>query len=101
MLQLVELIKLNLQRQSNRGVPLTPLQQTCVAMSYFASATFQRTAGLLGGVKKTCAHNTIHRVTRAICLLARDYIQPPNVQQMQESTDFFLRNMACLTSHVG
>jgi hypothetical protein len=90
MLRLVELLKPNLQHQSRRGLPLTPLQQTCVAMSYFASATFQRTAGLLGGVKKTCAHTTIHRVTRAICLLARDYIQPPSVQQMQESADFFI-----------
>lgn len=100
MLGLVDLLEPNLSFTSNREMPLSPQQQTCVAMSYLASSTFQRTAGLLAGVSKTCAHSTIHRVTRAIYHLAGNFIKVPSEDQMKETADFFMQkyglpNFAC------
>jgi hypothetical protein len=39
----------NLQFRNQRGNPLTPLQQVCLTMTFFASGTFQRTAGFISG----------------------------------------------------
>jgi hypothetical protein len=48
-LHLTDMIGDNLQFRNQRGNPLTPLQQVCLAMTFFASGTFQRTAGFISG----------------------------------------------------
>ena len=58
-------------------------------MTYYASGTFQRTAGFLAGVKKSCANQTIRRVTTAICQLAKETIKLPNRREMRATSDFF------------
>jgi len=72
-----------------RGLPLTPLQQTCLAIHYFASPAFQSQAGLMAGVKKSCAHQTIHRVLRAICQRSHEHISFPTRSQMVDTSEFF------------
>ena len=48
-LHLTDMIGDNLQFRNQWGNPLTPLQQVCLTMTFFASGTFQRTAGFISG----------------------------------------------------
>lgn len=89
-LQLVSEIQEELQFRNNRGNPLTPLQQTSLALTFYASGTFMRTAGYLAGVKKSCACKTIHRVTTAICHLAQNVIHMPTIREMRSTSQKFL-----------
>ena len=86
---LVDEIGDQLCRPNERGLPLTPLQQICLAMTYYASGTFQRTAGFLSGVRKSCACKTIRRVTNALCQLAPEVIQMPTQSEMEVSAAHF------------
>jgi hypothetical protein len=58
-------------------------------MSYFASATFQHTAGFIAGTQKSCAHDTILAVTDALCKTAPEIIKMPSKKRMQQSAEFF------------
>lgn len=88
-LQLTGLLDDDLKFGSDRGSPLTPLQQVCLTLAYVGGGTFQHTAGLIGGVSKSCANITIHRVTEAICRISPDYIKMPTRTEMRESAQFF------------
>jgi hypothetical protein len=89
LIKLNGLIEEKLQFDDQRGSPLSPLQQLCLAMTYFASDTPQRTAGYLAGVKSTCANSTVKRVVQAICELAPNIVTMPSRAKMQETADFF------------
>ena len=52
MLNLVDKIRNNLEHLNGRGSPLTPLQQTCLALTFYAGGTFQRVAGRIAGRNK-------------------------------------------------
>ena len=88
-LQLTGILDDDLKFGSDRGSPLTPLQQVCLTLAYVGGGTFQHTAGLIGGVSKSCANITIHRVTEAICRISPDYIKMPTRTEMRESAQFF------------
>jgi hypothetical protein len=88
-LRLVDLLNHELLFRGNRGRPLSPLQQVCLALTFYASGTLQRTAGYLAGVKKSCACLTIRRVTRAICQLAPQFVTMPTEQEMQVTSNHF------------
>lgn len=79
----------NLSFETERGNPLTPLQQTCLTLTFLASGTFQRTAGYMAGVKKSCASVTVHRVTTAICQMAPFVIKLPTRVEMRRTADYF------------
>ncbi len=68
---------------------MSPLQQVCLALTFYASGTFQRTAGFLSGVRKSCACKTIRRVTEALCELAPEVIQMPTLEEMRQSATHF------------
>lgn len=89
-LSLVDQIKDDLQFPDGRGSPLTPLQQTCLALIFYSAGTFQRIAGQIAGVKKSCACLTLRRVTTAICRLAPNVIQLPSRSEMRRSSDYFM-----------
>jgi hypothetical protein len=82
-LRLVEI--LNLGRMNNRGRPLTPVQQVCIALNFYAGGHFTRIAGLCGGVSQKAAWVAIERVTNQLCLLKDQYIHMPTDQEMQET----------------
>jgi len=86
----VDQIKDDLQFQDGRGSPLTPLQQICLALTFFSAGTFQRIAGHIAGVKKSCACITLRRVTTSICRLAPNTIQLPSRSEMRRTSDNFM-----------
>ena len=88
-IRLTSLIDAELAFGDERGSPLSPLQQVCLAMTYFASDTPQRSAGYIAGVKSTCANATVKRFVEAVCRLAPEVIKMPSHGQMVETADFF------------
>lgn len=83
------MIEEKLEFGDQRGSPLSPLQQVCLAMTYFASDTPQRSAGYIAGVKSTCANETVKRVVLSICQLAPTIIFMPSQEKMQETAEYF------------
>ncbi len=53
---------LDLDRGNNRGLPLTPIQQVCIALATFAGGHFQRISGYCGMVSQNAAWWAIERV---------------------------------------
>ena len=88
-IKLTDLIEPELAFVDGRGSPLSPLQQVCLSMTYFASDTPQRSAGYIAGVKSTCANTTVKRFVEAVCHLAPEVIKMPSQEQMVETADFF------------
>jgi hypothetical protein len=89
-LKLVDKIQDDLQFPDKRGSPLSPLQQTCLALIFFSAGTFQRIAGQIAGVKKSCACLTLRRVITSICRLAPTTIQLPSRSEMRRTSDNFM-----------
>ena len=63
---LVKILDKDLQHQTRRGLPLTPMQQVLIALKFYATGTFQRVIGNLFGVSVFAACTVIHKVSRAI-----------------------------------
>jgi hypothetical protein len=76
---------LNLERVNNRGRPLTPVQQVCLALNFYAGGHFTRIAGLCGGVSQKAAWLAIERVTNQLVLLKDQFIHMPTDQEMEET----------------
>jgi hypothetical protein len=68
---------LDLGRQDDRGRPLSPIQQLCVALNFYGGGHYTRVAGLCGGVSQAAAWNAIERVTNALLLLKDQFIRLP------------------------
>jgi len=47
---LIKILAKDLQHQTRRGLPLTPMQQVLIALTFYATGTFQRVIGDLFGV---------------------------------------------------
>ena len=62
---LVKVLDKDLQHQTRRGLPLTPMQQVLIALRFYATGTFQRVIGDLFGVSVIAACTIIHKVSRA------------------------------------
>ncbi len=43
---------MNLGRENDRGRPLSPIQQVCVALNFYGGGHYTRVAGLCGGVSQ-------------------------------------------------
>lgn len=94
--RLADLLEDQLGTDSSRGSPLSPVEQVCLTLAYYGGGTFQHTAGLMGGVSKACSHQTIHRVTTAICQKADDFINMPTRAQMRETSDAIYDRLVCI-----
>jgi hypothetical protein len=55
LLKVVGLIKDDLEFCSKRGCPLDPVQQTCLALIFFANGSIQHVSRYMGGVNKSRA----------------------------------------------
>lgn len=67
-----------LGRPNNRGRPLTPIQQVCIALNFYGGGHLTRIAGLCGGVSQKAAWCAVRRVTMSICRQKPNYIQFPS-----------------------
>lgn len=59
---LVKILAKDLEHQTRRGLPLTPMQQVLIALRFYATGTFQRVIGDLFGVSVFAACRVIHKV---------------------------------------
>jgi hypothetical protein len=75
--QLVVMLSPDLAHESDRGNPLTPLQQLCIALNHYAGGHFQRISGLCGGISQQTAQRCLVRVTAALCDRKPDHIMMP------------------------
>ncbi len=78
----MDLIREDIKTMDGRGSPLTVVQQTVLALAYYANGSFQHTAGVILGTKK--AHEIIHCVTKALCQRGKDFIALPRQAEMRE-----------------
>jgi hypothetical protein len=77
--RITELLQ-GLDRPNNRGRPLTPIQQVCIALNFYGGGHLTRIAGLCGGVSQKAAWNAVRRVTFAFCELKPQFIRMPSDQ---------------------
>ena len=89
-LRLVDLLGLH-QLESNRGLPLHPMQSLCICLSHFAGGQFQRVSALCGGeVSKSSAQRCITKVRDRILELKNEYIKMPTREEREETAAFML-----------
>ena len=89
-LRLVDLLGLH-QLESNRGLPLHPMQSLCICLSHFAGGQFQRVSALCGGeVSKSSAQRCITKVRDRILELKNEYIKIPTREEREETAAFML-----------
>jgi hypothetical protein len=81
--QLVQMLLPYLQHESDRGNPLTPVQQLCAVLNYYGGGHFQRITGLCGGISQRTAQRCIANVTAALCEVKADHIMMPTIEQME------------------
>ena len=74
---LVKILDKDLQHQTRRGLPLTPMQQVLIALEFYATGTFQRVIGDLFGVSVFAACTVIHKVSRTIAKQRGQFLSFP------------------------
>jgi hypothetical protein len=82
-LKVVDLIKADLQFDTERGRPLNPVQQLCLFLTFLASGSFQHVSGYMAGVKKSTANSTIKRVAKALAAKSDQIISMPTKAEMR------------------
>ena len=83
--RITDLLEEDLVFESNRGLPVPPVQQVCIALNSFAGAHFQRISGWCGGVSQNAARLCLVRVTNALVRRKNQFIFLPDVNQMEET----------------
>ena len=73
---------LDLEKDNNRGLPLTPVQSVCLTLNHFAGAHFNRVSALCGNVSEHASWDAIDRVRQQILRLQEDFIRMPTVAEM-------------------
>ena len=77
----IDLVKIlepkDLQHQTRRGLPLTPMQQMLIALRFYVTGTFPRVIGELFGVSTFAACTTIHKVSKAIAKQRAQFLSFP------------------------
>ena len=63
---LIKILEKDLQHQTRRGLPLTPMQQVLTALRFYVTGTFQRVMRDLFGVSAFAACTAVHKVSKAI-----------------------------------
>jgi hypothetical protein len=87
---IAEMLHEDLAQPNNRGRPLSPLQQVCIALNHYAGGYFQRISAMCVGVSQTAAWWAIKRVTYVLCDCKAQFIRMPSVQQMAETAQRML-----------
>ena len=83
--RILSLIEDDLAYTTRRNNPLTPTQQLCIALSFYAGVSFQKTIGLVAGVSQYSAWKAIHRVTDALITYKNRYIHLPPKQTLEDT----------------
>ena len=74
---LIKIVAKDLEHQTRRGLPRTPMPQVLIALRFYATGPFQRVIGDLFGVSVFAACRVIHKVSRAIAKQKRQFLSIP------------------------
>ena len=85
--RLTDLLAEDLELETNKGLPVPPLEQVCVALNHFGGGHFQRTSGWCSGVSQSTARECVVRVTDALIRRKNEFIAMPNVDQMSQTAE--------------
>uniref|UniRef100_A0A667X6D1 Putative nuclease HARBI1 n=1 Tax=Myripristis murdjan TaxID=586833 RepID=A0A667X6D1_9TELE len=90
-MDLVDILKEDLQRRTNRSSPLSVALQVMVGLRFFASGSFQTVLGDTVGVSQPSVSRTVNSVSRALCRKASTFIRFPSsaAEQIQVKMGFF------------
>ena len=83
MTRLTDLLADELERPDDRGRPLDPIQEVCIALAYYGGAQLTRIAGLCGGVSQMTAWRSIRRVTTCLASLKEQVIRMPTNEEAE------------------
>ncbi len=89
-LALVDLLYDQLHYPTNRGRPLSVLQQVLVALNYYAGGQYQRTTALCGGISQSNVCRTVKEVSWAICQHKTKFLKMPSEEQMHATAAFMM-----------
>ena len=84
---LAERLDVHLRHESNRGLPLTPLQCVCLTLAQLGGAHFQRIEGLVDGVTQSCINTNFHKTVRAINTLKGEEVFIPNDRTLRANSE--------------
>ena len=85
--RLADLLAEDLSRATNRGLPVPPAMQICIALNTFAGGHFQRISGWCSGVSQNSARLCVVRVAEALIRKKEDFICMPNADEMQKTAE--------------
>jgi hypothetical protein len=89
-LALVDLLYDQLHYPTQRGRPLSVLQQVLVALNHYAGGQFQRTTALCGGISQATVCRTVEEVSWAICQHKAKFLKMPSEEQMHATAAFMM-----------
>ena len=84
--RIADMLEEDLKFDTNRGDPLSPVQQVCVALHHFGGGQFQRVTGLCGGISRNGARLALIRVTDALVKKRAEFIYMPGIEEMEETS---------------
>ena len=98
--RLTDMLHDDLVFETNRGLPVPPLQSVCIALNHYSGGNFQRISGWCAGVSQNAARLCLVRVTEALIRRKSEFITMPSVAQMEETSQrmfekFKLPRFAC------
>ena len=85
--RLNDLLKNDLSFETNRGLPIPPPLQICIALNHYAGGHFQRISGWCAGVSQNGARLSLERVTEALVKRKGEFIFMPNADTMQKTAE--------------
>ena len=69
---------------------ITPFDQVLIALQFYGTGTFQTVVGNVLKYSQATVCRSIHDVSRALCIIARDHINfPPNLLQVSDAVVFY------------
>ena len=84
--RIADMLGEDLEFDTNRGEPLSPVQQVCLALHHYGGGQFQRVTGLCGGVSQNGARLALVRVTDALVKRRAEFIYMPDTEEMEETS---------------
>ena len=88
--RLADMLETDLIYDTRRGVPMSPVQQVCIALHHYGGNQFQRVSGVCAGVSQFSARKALVRVTEALVKLRQEYIFMPSAEEMETTCAMML-----------
>ena len=88
--KLVDLMRPDLEHETNRGLPLSPELKVCLALATYGGGHFQRVTGLCGGVRQSTARKAIVQVTDCLVAKRKQFIFMPSREEMEKTSQEML-----------